>query len=125
MSWNSKPEDEEMKNEPVEPGEYEFRVTSVEDSTSKSSGKEMKVISLRVKNINVLEYIVKQDGYPKMKARLLFRSVGLVKHDEECELPWDKLVDCKGTAKFKLEEYNGYQNLKVDTYLIDDTEPPF
>lgn len=109
------------------PGIYTYKVDEAEEVTFKSGNQGLK-LKLLVNDgapwgdSKCFENIVYGPN-STWRLKALCRSIG-VEYSEKLEL-WD-LEGRGGRAKFKVEEYNGYQNLKVGNYIIKEgqTEAP-
>lgn len=98
----------------TEPGDYRCEVVDVEDTTSKSSGRPMLVITVKINgtNIKVKQYVVKNE-YFNRNITEFFDSFGIERGDFNI-LGW---IGAVGAAKF-VEDENGY--LKVRWFLSPD-----
>lgn len=106
----------------LEPGDYRVEVTDVEETTSKSSGNAMLVITLRPNgsNIRVKHYIVKNEYFNRNMTE--FYDSFDVDFGDQNVLGW---IGAVGAAKL-IEDENGY--LKVKRLIHGDKQeslPPW
>ena len=101
-------------------GEYNFVVTNLEKTTSKSGHRMAKV---------TLALDVNGQAYPRFdyltlidtqlwKLATFFESLGLKQKGVDLpRMPWDKVLGAQGRCKIKHEEYNGNTSVKIERYI--------
>jgi hypothetical protein len=105
-------------------GEYDFEVTQAEDTHSKSSGKEMLKLTLKVfgpdKEHILNDYIV--DG---AKLKRFCQAIGMDAAYESGELPADVLVGQGGRCKVDIEQSEQYGDRnKIAGYVARKSDKP-
>lgn len=105
-----------------EEGQYFFKVKSVEDGVSKSSGAPMVSVELMLFNGD-LEYVGKvYDHMPLIKAAVwkicaFYRTIGLKKHGQPIQMNWPWTVNRYGYCEVIHDSYNGQKRVKVSGYI--------
>ena len=117
-----KVEETERKTK-IEPGDYRCVITSVEETTSKSSGKPMLVVSVRISDSNIVikNYIVKNDYFNQNVTKIL-KAFGIELENRQ-PLSW---VGHLGACHIDYEENSTFFKIK---WWLDPEEttslPPF
>lgn len=110
-NWNDYQREEALR---LEPGDYRVEVVDVEETTSKSSGNPMIVITIKPNgsNIKIKHYIVKNDWFNRNMTEF-FDSFNI----DEGDFEFASWIGAVGAAKLKKDE-NGY--LKVAWFISRD-----
>ena len=115
-------------------GEYDFRVTQLDKTTSNKTSAPMAVVHLRIEHdggeTTLKDYLV-LSRQAEWKLCSFFRAIGLKKSGEPFVMNWNLVEGRSGRAKIKQEKYSkkdggeGISN-KVDSYLDCKDDPiPF
>lgn len=109
LDWNARIEDDGSGEFTLlPPGEYAFRVTSLEYQRSNASNAPMAKVTLEVdyegELVNVYDYLVLTKK-AEWKLCSFFRSIGMKKHGEPFVMNWSRVVGAMGRAKMYVEKY--------------------
>jgi hypothetical protein len=106
-------------------GEYDFVVVGVEDPYVKN-GNFILPIKIQIKGCNVTVFDYPSAGRTKKDNKPYDTIAPFLKAirrnpavDEEPDFSAKNLIGAKGTAKLKIEEYQGVKNNKVHFYVYD------
>lgn len=120
LDWDSGISAEEGEVQVPAIGEYDFTVTDLEKTTSKS-GKPMAKLTLAL-DVNGQayprhDYLVLSSNMV-WKLATFFECVGLKEKGKDLKrMPWEKVVGASGRCKINHEDYNGSVSVKIEKYL--------
>lgn len=106
----------------LEAGDYNYTITNLEKTYTKSSGAPMAKVTLKVyddsNETNIVDNLVLQQNC-EWKLSQFFRSIGQKKHGQSYKMDWSKVIGSSGRCKVKKETYQNQDGKEVETNRIE------